>query len=92
MTNLPLVACVVTHTQEVIPGLNTPAFMFTWVWRAPEKKRKEKADTHRALIIHISIYYIGHFVFLLCEALCVLYEHLGLYFHIILMIIKFFFQ
>lgn len=35
MTDFPLVACVVAHTQEVIPGLNTPAFMFTWVWTAP---------------------------------------------------------
>jgi len=40
MTNLPLVASVVTHTQEVIPGLYTPAFMFTWVWSAPEKNKR----------------------------------------------------
>lgn len=56
MTNFPLVACVVTHTQEVIPGLNTPAFMFTRVWRAPEKKQ-ETVDT---LIMHVLRYYFGH--------------------------------
>lgn len=58
MTDFPLVACVVTHTKEVIPGLNTPAFMFTRVWRAPEKKQ-ETVDT---LIMHVLRCddYIGH--------------------------------
>lgn len=59
MTNFPLVAGVVTHTQEVIPGLNTPAFVFTRVWTAPEKKQ----ETVDILIMHVSRYYIGHVMF-----------------------------
>lgn len=56
MTNFPLVAGVVTHTQEVIPGLNTPAFMFTRVWTAPERKTKTRDGQHfnnaRLKILH----------------------------------------
>lgn len=39
VAHFPFVARVVANAQEVIPGLNTPALVFAWVWRAPEKPR-----------------------------------------------------
>lgn len=36
MAHFPFVPGVVTDAQEVIPGLDAPAFVFARVWRAPE--------------------------------------------------------
>lgn len=46
VAHFPFVARVVANTQEVIPGLNTPAFVFTWVWSAPEKHRPINPPLH----------------------------------------------
>lgn len=39
VTHFPFVPSVVADAQEVIPGLDAPALVFTRVWTAPEKHK-----------------------------------------------------